>query len=176
MSSLSRPLTYQKILLSKFFDLSLAIVIGFASGLLAAGYVWAKSGYEFVPSEIVVQPPPSNATWCFPDTGLSGAETFSEELHKQMLVAHTSQYSSATLSRSLENTRRKSAGASVYSLQLLAVTPQHFTVVAVPNADSNPSDFTLITERGYYYLHAIPKRRHEKYDSLASARLRSCLS
>jgi hypothetical protein len=173
MKRTNKQLVYQRVLTSKRIILPLALVLGFASGLLSAGYAGVKIKYEIVPAEIVVTPPPPNATWCFPDVAFTGAERFNKELTKQLLAAHSTQYKDTMLSRSIRAVIQQDelGREGYYQLHLLAVTPKQFAVIAMPHWETDPSRYTLITEQGYFYLHAIPKRRHEKYDSLASARL-----
>ncbi|TVT39054.1 hypothetical protein FNT36_15430 [Hymenobacter setariae] len=173
MKGMSKQRTYQKVFVSKHVALPLALVIGFLGGLLGAGYIGIKAGHEIVPTEIVITPPPPNTTWCSPDVAFSGAEKFNRELALQLLAAHTTQYNDAVLNKSIKTVMRQDAlgREGYYQLHLLAVTPKEFAVVSMPSWETNPGRYTLITEHGCFYLHAIPKRRHEKYDSLASVRL-----
>jgi hypothetical protein len=169
----SKQLTYQLVLTAKRITLPLTLVMGFLGGLLCARYVGNKVRYELVPTEIVIAPPPPNATWCFPDVAFTGAEKFNKELAAQLLATHTTQYNETILNKSIKATIQQNElrREGYYQLHLLTVTPQRFAVVAIPTWETNPNRYTLITEEGYFYLHAIPKRRPEKYDSLASARL-----
>jgi hypothetical protein len=172
MNRMNKQLTYQRVLMSRRIALPLTLVIDFLSGLLGAGYVGNIVRYEMVPAEIVIAPPPPNATWCFPDVAFTGAEKFNMELAAQLSAAHTTQYNDTMLSKSVKAAMQDTLGRErYYQLHVLAVTPQRFAVVAMPSWETNPGRYTLITEQGYFYIHAIPKRRHEKYDSLASARL-----
>lgn len=173
MERINKQLTYQHVLTSKRIALPLTLVLGFASGLLSAGCIGIKVRYELVPAEIVVAPPPPNASWCFPDVAFTGAEKFRKNLTKQLSATQSAQYSDTMLNRSMESTIQQDelGREGYYQLNLLAVTPQHFAVIAMPHWEADPSRYTLLTEQGYFYLYAIPKRRHEKYDSLASARL-----
>ncbi len=173
MKRTNKQLTYQRVLTSKRIALPLSLVMGFLGGLLGAGYVGNKVRYELVPAEVVLTPPPPNATWCFPDVAFTGAEKFNRELTAQLLAAHTTRYNDTILNKSIKAASQQDAlgREGYYQLHLLAVTPQRFAVVAMPSWETNPGRYTLMTEQGYFYLHAIPKRRHEKYDSLASARL-----
>jgi hypothetical protein len=173
MSNSKRPLTYQKILFSKLIGIPLMIMAGFTGGVTCAGQVWLKSGFELVPTEIVLTPPPPNTTWCFPDVAFTGAERFKEQLTKQLVAARSATYNDTILAKSIQATVRQDelGRKGYYQLRVLAVTPKRFAVLAMPQWETNPSRYTLITEQGSFYLHAIPKRRHEKYDSLALARL-----
>jgi hypothetical protein len=173
MNSPKRPLTYQKILFSKLIGIPLTVMAGFTGGVACAGQVWLKSGFELVPTEMVLTPPPQNATWCFPDIAFTGAERFKVQLVKQLAVAHSVTYSDTILAKSTQAVFEQDelGRKGYYQLRVLAVTPKRFAVLAMPQWETNPSRYTLITEQGSFYLHAIPKRKHEKYDSLASARL-----
>ena len=169
MRNTTLNLTYQKLLVSPWVMVPLLLTLGFASGLLCAGYLWSKSGYEFLPSEIVVKPPPPNVTWCFPDFGFAGALSFRKELTTQMQKAHLSQYSDSVVNKSIRTSLAESE--STFSLHLLHVNPEHFWVISTTTAGiSTFSNCTLITESGCYYLHPIPKRRSNDYDSLIRER------
>lgn len=173
MKRTNKQLTYQRVLTSRRIALPLTLVMGFLGGLLGAGYVGNKVRYELVPAEMVLTPPSPNATWCFPDVAFAGAEKFKRELAAQVLAAHTTKYNDTILNKSMNATVQQDAlgREGYYQLHLLAVTSQRFAVVAMPSWETDPSRYILITEQGYFYLHAIPKRRHEKWDSLASVRL-----
>jgi hypothetical protein len=164
--SIHRQPAYQRILTSRWVAFPLLLILGFAGGLLGAGYVWAKSGYEFLPAEIVVQPPPPNVIACFPDQGFIGALKLRQELAQQMQQQHQSQYSEAVLRSSLRACVGQSD--SLYTLTLLRVSPTHYSVVAAGRGGTTA--LTLATEKGCFYLHPIPKRRDEKYDSLIQLR------
>lgn len=169
MKRISRKEPYLKILTSKWVTFPLLLILGFAGGFISAGYGWAKSGYQFLPSEIIVKPPPPNATWCFPDVGFSGALSFKKELATQMHTSQASQYTDAIVKSSIQACLIK--GDSTFALQPLHVSPKQFWVISTATGDFTPySNYTLITESGCYYLYPIPKRRSSDYDSLIQKR------
>lgn len=169
MRNTTLNLTYQKLLTSRWVMFPLLLTLGFAGGLLCAGYFWSRSGYMFLPAEIVVKPPPPNATWCFPDFGFGGALRFRKELLTQMQKSHLSQYSDSMVNKSIRTSVAN--GENTFSLQLLHVDPAHFSVISTTKVGFSPnSNYTLITESGCYYLHPIPKRRSNDYDSLIQER------
>lgn len=143
----------------------LLFVLGVAVGLLVAGYVWGKSQYQFVPREIVLQPPPPNSTWCFPNTSLRGAEAIRAALAGRLHKNYAAKSADSTL---IETTiHQLNDSTDTYNLALLWTNKTHYEIVSRGVSDG---DITLATEEGTFYLHQIPERFHEKYDSLVAAR------
>lgn len=160
---------YLRILTSNWVTLPLMLILGFAGGVIGAGYGWVKSGYQFLPSEIIIKPPPPNVIACFPDMGFAGALNFQKELAVRMHKKHLQLYSDSVVQNSIHACMAK--GNSTFSLQLLHVSPKHFQVVSTATGGLTPySRHTLITESGCYYLHPIPKKRSSDYDSLIQVR------
>ncbi|MGI4874841.1 MAG: hypothetical protein ACRYFX_27110 [Janthinobacterium lividum] len=154
---------------SKWVIASLILLLGFAGGMLAADYVWAKSGYEFLPAEIIVKPPLPNTLACFPDSGFFGGIRFQKELAKQMSAGNLRLYTKAVIRSSIKVCLAESD--SIYVFQVLSVRPTGFNVIATEKHGFVPhSNYILITEQGCYYLHPIPKRRSADYDSLLQLR------
>ena len=165
MRRVDRQEPYLKVLTSKWVTFPLLLILGFAGGFISAGYGWAKSGYQFLPSEIIVKPPPANATLCFPDMGFAGALNFQKELAVQMRKTHLRQYNDSIIKSSIRACITK--GDSAFLLYLLHVSPKQFQVVSTATGGFTPySNYTLITESGCHYLYPIPKRRSADYDSL----------
>jgi len=165
MQRVIRRLAYLQILPTEWAITILLVLLGFAAGLLAAGYVWAKSGYEYLPSEIIVKPPPPNATICFPDIGFAGAIKLQIELAKQMNTRNLRYYNEAIVSSSIKACLAENDG--LYNFYVLNVRPTGFNVIAVERHGFAPHRaYTLLTEKDCYYLHPIPKRRSADYNSL----------
>jgi hypothetical protein len=141
----------------------LLFILGVATGLLIAGYVWSKSRYEYFPSEIVIKPPLPNATWCFPNSSLRGAENLRTELAGRLQEGEVSA-DSALVSSTI---KQHNDSTDAYRLVLLKT---HGTRYEVLSQGISEGDLTLATEEGSYYLHRIPERFHEKYDSLLAIR------
>ncbi|RYE90230.1 MAG: hypothetical protein EOO37_03440 [Cytophagaceae bacterium] len=145
------------------------VLLGFGGGLLAAGYVWAKSGYEYLPAEIIVKPPPLNATICFSDKGFAGAIKLQLELAKQMNTRKLRHYNEAIVDSSIKAYLAENDG--LYDFHMLNVRPAGFNIIAMERRGFAPhSAYTLLTEQGCYYLHPIPKRRSVDYNSLSLQR------
>ena len=158
-----------KILTSRWVTFPLLLIMGFAGGFICAGYGWAKSGYQFLPSEIIVKPPPSNVIACFPDMGFSGALNFQKELAAQMLKKQLRHYSDSIVKSSIQACEAQ--GDDSFSLRLLHVSPKRFQVISTATGGFTPySNYTLVTESGCYYLYPIPKKRSNDYDSLIQKR------
>jgi hypothetical protein len=160
---------YLKLLTSKWVTFPMLLVLGFAGGFVCAGYGWAKSGYQFLPSEIIVKPPPPNATWCFPDRSFAGASNFRKELAVQMQKRHLRHYNGSIIQSSMDASVAK--GNNSFSLHLLHLSPETFQIVSAATGGFTPySNYTLVTESGCYYLYPIPKKRSNDYDSLIQKR------
>lgn len=169
MKQVRRQEPHLKVLTSRWVTFPLLLIIGFGSGFISAGYDWSKRGYQFLPSKIVVKPPPTNATWCFPDRGFAGAVNFEQELKSRMNKSHLSLYSDSVLNNSIKASLIKGDGA--FSLHLLHVSPKRFGVISAATTGFTPySNYTLVTETGCYYLYPIPKKRSSDYDSLIQKR------
>jgi len=169
MRRVDRQEPYLKILTSNWVTFPLLLILGFAGGFISAGYSWAKSGYQFLPPEIIVKPPPTNATWCFPDMSFAGALNFQQELAAQMHKNHLRQYSDSIMKSSIQACIAK--GDNRFSLHLLHVSPKQYQVISTATAGFTPySNYTLVTESGCYYLYPIPKKRSSDYDSLIQKR------
>ncbi|UOQ96307.1 hypothetical protein MUN81_13720 [Hymenobacter sp. 5317J-9] len=152
-----------KILTSRWVTFPTLLILGFAAGFICAGYGWSKSGYQFVPSEIIVKPPPPGTTWCFPDVGFSRAAQFKEKLEKRMLTAQLHQYSDSIIRSSANGINAD----SLCSYYLMNVGPKRFNVIFSAKGSFAPTDkYTLVTETGCYFLYPIPKRRSKDYNSL----------
>lgn len=163
------PEPYLRTLTSKWVTFPLLLILGFAGGFISAGYGWAKSGYQFLPTEIVIKPPPSNMTICFPDIGFPGALHFQKELAVQMRKSHLRQYNESIIKSSIRACVAKDDSA--FQLHLLHVNSEHFQVVSTATESSVPyNNYTLVTESGCYYLYPIPKKRSNDYDSLIQKR------
>lgn len=147
----------------------LLFILGIGTGVIAAGYEWSKNGYLAVPQEIVVAPPPSNITWCFPNTSLRNAvrvrAALAGRLHEN---ASSKKVDSlmvvATIKRLNDSMQLDHA---TYPLTLLRHRGQRYEVLV----QGIGGELTLATEEGTYYLHQIPERFHEHYDSLVRARM-----
>ncbi|HEX8656850.1 MAG TPA: hypothetical protein VF690_04920 [Hymenobacter sp.] len=160
---------YLKVLTSKWVTFPLLLILGFAGGFISAGYGWAKSGYQFLPSEIIVKPPSPNVIACFPDMGFAGALNFQKELATQMRENHLRQYTNSIVKSSIRACVAKDDSA--FSLHLLHVSPKQFQIVSTATGGFTPyGNYTLVTESGCYYLHPIPKKRSSDYDSLIQKR------
>jgi len=160
---------YLKALTSKWVTFPLLLILGFAGGFICAGYGWAKSGYQFLPSEIIVKPLPANATACFPDMGFAGALNFQKELATQMHKNHMRRYNDSIVKSSIRACVAN--GDSAFSLHLLHVSPTQFQLVSTATGGFTPyRNYTLVTESGCYYLYPIPKRRSTDYNSLIQKR------
>ncbi|MBF9140151.1 hypothetical protein [Hymenobacter properus] len=169
MKRKNRQEPYLKILTSNWVTFPLILILGFAGGFISAGYGWAKSGYQFLPSEIIIKPPPPNVIACFPDMGFVGALKFQKELSVQMQKKHLQQFNDLVVQSSIDSCLANSGKG--FSLQLLHASPKHFQVISSSTGGLAPySRHTLITESGCYYLHPIPKRRSGDYNSLIQLR------
>ena len=115
MRRVNRQEPYLKILTSNWVTFPLLLILGFAGGFICACYGWAKSGYQFLPSEIIMKPPPSNVTWYFPDMGFAGALNFQNELAAQMRKTHMRQYNDSIVKSSIRASIVK--GDSAFSLR-----------------------------------------------------------
>ncbi|HET9503466.1 MAG TPA: hypothetical protein VFO93_07990 [Hymenobacter sp.] len=165
MQRVIRRLTQLQVLPTDWATTILLVLLGFAGGLLAAGYVWAKSGYEYLPAEIIVKPPPPNVTICFPDRGFAGAINLQAELARQMNAQKLRQYNKEMVNSSIKACLAESD--SLYDFHVLNVRPTGFNIIAVERWGFAPrNNYTLLTEKGCYYLHSIPKRRSADYNSL----------
>ncbi|MBF9223580.1 hypothetical protein [Hymenobacter ruricola] len=169
MKRTSRQEPYLQVLTSKWVTFPLLLIFGFAAGFICAGYGWTKSGLQFLPSEIVIKPPPSNTIACFPDMGFVGALNFQKELAAQMHNKQLRHYSDSVMQSSIRACLAK--GDDAFSLHLLHVSPGQFRLVSTATGGLTPySNLTLVTESGCYYLYPIPKRRSNDYDSLIQIR------
>ena len=169
MTRINRQEPYLIILTSRWVTFPLLLILGFAGGFISAGYGWVKSGYQFLPSEIIVKPPPPNATWCFPDMGFAGALSFQKELAAQMHQSQLHQYNDSIMRSSIRACIAN--GDSAFALHLLHVSPTHFQVVSTSAGGLTPfNNYTLVTESGCHYLYPIPKKRSNDYDSLIQQR------
>ncbi|WP_210521481.1 hypothetical protein [Hymenobacter terricola] len=163
MKRISRKEPYLKVLTSKWVTFPLLLILGFAGGFISAGYGWAKSGYQFLPSEIIIKPPPPGTTWCFPDVGFSRAEKFKRNLDERMASTHLGRYNDSIVRSSIDGINTD----GLCSYYLMNVGPKRFNVIFTARGGFTPhSNYTLVTETGCYYLYPIPKRRSNDYDSL----------
>ncbi|WP_206982076.1 hypothetical protein [Hymenobacter telluris] len=111
-----------------------------------------------------MQPPLSGTTWCFPNTSLRGAEAVRAALVGKLHNNSAAKSSDSTL---IQNTiRQLNDSTNSYTLALLRTNKTHYEIVSHGIEDE---EITLATEEGTFYLHQIPERFHEKYDSLADA-------
>ncbi|MBG8552101.1 hypothetical protein [Hymenobacter guriensis] len=141
----------------------LLLILGICMGLLAAAYYWSRSGHLLVPGEIVVQPPPQNATWCFPNTSLRGAVAVRTALQGRLHA--DASFRQADSSLVVATVRQLNDSAHhVYTLTLLRTGRAHYEILSQGDYGE-----TMATEEGTFQLHRIPVRYHEKYDSLALA-------
>jgi len=139
------------------------LLLGLFFGLLLSNRMWSILEYRIVPDEIVVQPPLSG-TWCFPNTSLRGAETIRAALVGKL---HNNSAAKSTDSTLIENTiRQLNDSTNSYNLKLLWTNRTHYKIVS---CGSKVDDITLATEEEAFFLHQVPERFHEKYDSLADA-------
>ena len=129
MRRINRQEPYLKILISKWVTFPLLLILGFAGGFICAGYGWVKKGFQFLPSEIIMKPPPPNATWCFPDMGFIGALNFQEELAAQMRKNRLRQYNDSIVKSSIQTCLAK--GGSAFALHQLYVAPKHFQIISM---------------------------------------------
>ena len=160
---------YLKVLTSKWVTFPLLLILGFASGFLCASYGWVKSGYQFLPLEIIVKPPPPNTIACFPDMSFFGALDLQKELTTQMNETHMRHYNDSIVQRSLNVCMASNDGR--FSLRILHVSPKQFQVISTETGGFTPySHHTLVTESGCYKLYPIPKRLSSDYDSLIQKR------
>ncbi|AII50936.1 hypothetical protein [Hymenobacter sp. APR13] len=137
----------------------LLFVLGVGTGIIASGYEWSRRGTLEVPAEIVVTPPQSNVIACFPDMSFFSALRFQKQLGNSW-IPDSCQLQALIQQWNRQDTRSR--------LNLLRSEQGKYSIVAV--SKSGPQHLTLATERGNFLLHPIPKRLHEKYDSLVHAR------
>ncbi len=172
MRRIRRQEPYLKVLTSRWVMFPLLLIVGFAGGFVCASHSWARSGYQLLPSEIIVRPPKSNLAACFPDRGFIGALKLQQELRTQMHKKHLQYYSDSVVRSSIHACVTEGNGA--FALYALHASPQQFRVLATATGGFTPyHNYTLVTESGCYYLHPIPKKWSSDYDSLIQIRWRA---
>jgi hypothetical protein len=141
-----------------------SLALGVCIGLLLAWQLWTVVEYRLLPTEIVIKPPASNTTWCFPNTSLRGAEKVQRLLRGRLHPDHSALQ--ADSQRVAEAVRQVNQESSIYRLWLLRTRGARYDILA-----QGTYELTLATEKGNFYLQPIPVRFVERYDSLARVRM-----